>query len=59
MEKLDFSEHYIVSKKKLTQAYNLFNKCEFDHAVALVEETIAELRLMRAAIKTHLKDTNA
>lgn len=59
MEKLDFAGHHIEAKKKLSEAYNLLNKREFVQAATLVDEAIVELRLMRTAIRTHIKDTNA
>lgn len=56
MDLLDYSRHYLEVKKNLTKAHELLNKKQFSEAASLIDEMIVELRLMRQAVKTHIKD---
>lgn len=56
MERLDFAVHYLEAKKKLNDVYVRLNEREYAPAVGAIDEIIAELRLMRTAVKTHIKD---
>lgn len=58
MDRLDYAPHYLAAKKKLLDTYNMLNKNEHAEAVPVIDEIIAELRLMRSAVKTHVKDIN-
>lgn len=51
---LDYSPHYLEAKSKLGDIYALLNKKEFVAAATLIDEAIVELRMMRAAVKTHM-----
>jgi len=56
MDPLDYAGHYLEVKKNLTKAHDLLNKKQFREAASLIDEMIVELRLMRQAVKTHIKD---
>lgn len=56
MEVLDYSGHYIEARKNLVQIQELLNKHQFKDAAGLIDRTIVELRLMRQAVKTYVKD---
>jgi hypothetical protein len=56
MEKLDFAPHFLEARKKINDAYILLNEKDYIPAATLVDEAIVELRLMRNAIKTHIKE---
>lgn len=58
MEQLEYASHYLEAKKNINKAYNLLNKRQFTDAATLIDQTIVELRLMRQAVKTHIKDQN-
>lgn len=58
MDRLDYAPHFLEAKKKLLDTYNLLNRNEHSHAANVIDEIIAELRLMRTAVKTHVKDIN-
>lgn len=59
MEQLDYAGHYLEAKKNMLETYNLLNKRQFTEAATLIDQTIVELRLMRQAVKTHIKDHHA
>jgi hypothetical protein len=54
-DKLDYAPHYLESKKKLTEAHELLLKNKFKEAAGTINEIIVELRLMRAAVKSHVE----
>jgi len=56
MDPLDYAGHYLEVKKNLTKAHDLLNKKQFREAASLIDGMIVELRLMRQAVKTHMKD---
>jgi hypothetical protein len=56
MELLEYAGHYLEAKKKLTEIHELLNKRRFKEAAGLIDQTIVELRLMRQAVKTYVKD---
>lgn len=51
--RLDYAPHYLETKKKLTEVHELLLKNKFKEAAGLINETIVELRLMRAAVKSY------
>ena len=55
MEKLDYSPHFLEAKNKLNEIHKLLLKNEFALAAAKTEFVLAELRLMKAAINSHVK----
>lgn len=56
MELLEYAGHYLEAKKNLTEIHELLNKRRFKEAAGLIDQTIVELRLMRQAVKTYVKD---
>jgi len=52
---LDYSSYYLEAKKKLQNAHELLNKKNFTDAATTIDEIIVELRMMRAAVKTHIE----
>jgi hypothetical protein len=55
-EKLDYSAHELQAKHLLKQAHDLILKEEFTMAASTIDATIVELRLMRNAVKSHIKE---
>jgi hypothetical protein len=54
MEKLDYAPHYLEAKKQLNEVYQVLNNNEFTQAANKIEFIISELRLMKAAVNSHL-----
>lgn len=52
---IDYAPYYLDTKLKLKEAHELLLKSKFEEAATKVDEMIVELRMMRAAIKTHLE----
>ena len=55
-EKLDYSAHELQAKYLLKQAHDLLLKGEFLLAASTIDVAIVELRLMRNAVKSHIKE---
>ena len=53
--KLDYAPHYLEAKKKLTEAHELLLKNRFIEAAGVIDQIVVELRLMRAAVKSHVE----
>lgn len=53
--KIDYAPHYLIAKKNIHDVYKKLNDGEFTESVLLIDQTIAELRLMRAAVKSHME----
>lgn len=56
MELLEYAGHYLESKKNMSQIHELLNKKQFREAATLIDQTIVELRLMRQAVRTYVKE---
>lgn len=52
-QKLDYAPHYLETKKKLQEAHDLLLKNRFMEAAAKIDDIVVELRMMRAAVKSH------
>lgn len=52
---IDYAVYYLDAKKKLTEVHDLLNKKHYLEASSLIDEIVVELRMMRAAIKTHIE----
>lgn len=50
---VDFAPHKLEADRLLKEAHLLAVEWKYKEAVALVDAAIAELRLMRAALKNH------
>lgn len=55
-DKLDYAPHYLEAKKKIQEAHELLLKNRFVDAAGLIDQAVVELRMMRAAVKSHLND---
>jgi hypothetical protein len=55
-KKLDYSAHELQAKHLLKQAHDLLLKGQWKEAASTIENTIVELRLMRNAVKSHIKE---
>lgn len=52
---LDYSPYYLDAKTKLKEVHDLLNKQRYIDAASLLDEVVVELRMMRAAIKSHIE----
>lgn len=53
--KLDYAPYYIEAKKKIDEAHELLKKNRYVEAKTLIDEAVVELRMMRAAVKSHVE----
>jgi hypothetical protein len=53
--KVDYAPHYLELKNGLKTVYELLNKGEYLSAATLVDKMTVECRLLRTAIKSHVK----
>lgn len=53
---LDYSVHGLAADKLMKEIHDLLLKKDYKLAASKVDETIVELRMMRAAIKSHTND---
>jgi hypothetical protein len=53
--KLDYAPHYLEAKKKLQETHELLLKNRFIEAAAKIDDIVVELRMMRAAVKSHVE----
>jgi hypothetical protein len=54
MVKLDYACHELEAKKHLKEIVELLNKNKFGEAAGKIEFVIVELRMMKAAINSHI-----
>jgi hypothetical protein len=55
MERLDYSPHQLEVKRLMMEIHKLILVNQFVEATKLVDPAIAELRLMKAAINSHVR----
>lgn len=55
---LDYAGHELRVMHALKEIRTLLLRKDFVAAASTIDHTIVELRLMRAAIKTHIKESN-
>lgn len=53
--KLDFAPYYLDVKKKLQEVHELLLKNQFVEAASKLDEVAVEVRMMRAAVKSHVE----
>jgi hypothetical protein len=53
---LDYASHELEAKRLLKEIHGLLLNKEFVAAASTIDSTIVELRLMRTAVKSHIKD---
>ena len=56
MVKLDYACHELEAKKHLKEITELLNKKKFGEAAGKVEFVIVEMRMMKAAINSHIPE---
>lgn len=56
MVKLDYSCHELEAKKHLKEVHKLVLVNKFAEAAEMVDHAIVELRMMKAALNSHIKD---
>lgn len=54
--KLDYSPHLLEIKKQTKEIYDLLNRNKFEEAAGKVNSMLVELRMMKAAINSHIHD---
>ena len=52
---MDYSPYYLDAKKKLDEAYDALKTNNFEEAATKLDEAVVELRMMRAAVKSHVE----
>ena len=55
MERLDYSPHQLEVKRLMMEIHKLILVNQFAEATKLVDPALAELRLMKAAINSHVR----
>lgn len=55
-EKLDYSAHELEAKALLKQIHEHLLGSDFVAAASTIDATIVELRLMRNAVKSHIRE---
>lgn len=53
---LDYASHELEAKRLLKEIHTLLLNKEYVAAASTIDSTIVELRLMRTAVKSHIKD---
>ena len=53
---LDYSVHELAAKQLMKDIHDLLLKHRYIDASSKIDETIVELRMMRAAVKSHVND---
>ena len=56
MERLNFANHELEAKKHLKQVHKLVLVKKFAEAAEVVDHAIVELRMMKAALYSYIKD---
>lgn len=51
--KVDYAPYYLEAKKKLNEAHELLLKHKYSEATTMIDEIVVELRMMRAAVRSH------
>lgn len=54
--KIDYAAHELQAKYLLKQTHDLLLKGEWQEAASTIDATIVELRLFRAAVKSHIRE---
>lgn len=54
-EKLNFAEHQLEVKHKLKEINDLLLKNQYGEAAGKIDFVIAELRMLKAAVNSHIK----
>ena len=54
---IDYSPYELEAKKLLREINDLLKRGRYKEAAGLIDDTIVELRMMKAAVNSHMKDT--
>jgi hypothetical protein len=52
---VDYSEHELQVKRLMKEVHNLLLKSDWKAAASMIDMTVVELRLMRTAVKSQIK----
>jgi hypothetical protein len=52
---VDYSEHELQVKRLMKEVHNLLLKNDWKAAASMIDMTVVELRLMRTAVKSQIK----
>lgn len=53
---IDYSAYELEAKKLLKDISDLLKRSQYEEAAGLIDDTIVELRMMKAAVNSHIKD---
>jgi hypothetical protein len=56
--KLDYACHEIEAKKLIREASDLLTRSRFVDALEMIDDAIVELRMMKAAVNSHIPEKN-
>lgn len=52
-DRIDYTPFYILADKKMQELYEVLKKNNHKEALFLIDDLLAEVRLMQVAIKSH------
>jgi len=55
-DSLNYADHEIKAKALMKEVHTFLLRNDFPAACSTIDQTIAELRLMRMAVKSHVKE---
>lgn len=53
--KVDYAPHHLEAQKKLKEAHELLKRNRFIEATTAIDEAVAALRMMRAAVRSYVE----
>lgn len=53
--KIDYAPHYLEAQKQLKEAHELLKRNRHIEATVLIDKAVVELRMMRAAVRSHIE----
>lgn len=57
VNKIDYTPYYLSVNESLKNTYDMLKKNQFIEAATTIDEMIVELRMMKAAVKSHVEHT--
>ena len=55
-EAIDYTPFYLVAEKKLQQTYTTLKNNHYKEAAMLLDDLLAEVRLLQVAVKSHIRE---
>lgn len=52
---VDYAPHHLEAQKKLKEAHELLKRNRFIEATTAIDEAVAALRMMRAAVRSYVE----